>query len=162
MSITLSAGELINIAIGIEKQGAAYYDVMAKSTWHELARDLFQHLAGMEKQHITTFQAMLDDAAKDEAPLQFTAEHEAYMQALIENAVFTDELAASELATHLDNEIEAIDIAIDAEKHSILFYYQMKEIIPPSIETVVQKILMEEKVHLSQLAEIKKRLVDMQ
>jgi len=161
MSITLSAGELINIAIGIEKQGIAYYDVMVKSTWHELARELFRHLISMEQQHIATFNTMLNDIAKEAISPMITAEHKAYMQALIDNAVFTDEFAASDLATHLDNEIEAIDIAISAEKYSILFYYQMKEILPPTVEPVVQQILAEEKVHLGQLTEIKKRLTDL-
>ena len=104
---------------------------------------------------------MLADVAKYEPPVQFAAEYNAYMRALIDNAVFTDELAASELATHLDSEIEAMDIAISAEKESILFYYYMTEVIPPSAAPVVQKILAEEKAHLSQLSEIKKRLVDM-
>ena len=158
MSIAFSASELINTAIGIEKQGIAYYDVMAESTWHEVARDLFRHLANMEKTHLTTFQSMLDDVEKYEPPGQFAAEYDAYMRALIDNAVFTDELAASELATHLDNEIEAMDIAISAEKESILFYYYMKEVMPPSVEPVVLKILAEEKAHLSQLSEIRKRI----
>ncbi len=32
MSISLSGSELINIAIGIERRGIAFYDVMVRST----------------------------------------------------------------------------------------------------------------------------------
>lgn len=161
MSVSLTGSDLIKIAIGIEKQGIAYYDVMADSTWHEVARDLFRHLVNMERTHLETFRNMLADVEKDEPPGQHAAEYDAYMQALIDNAVFTDELAASELATHLDNEIEAMEIAISAEKESILFYYYMNEVIPPSSGPVVRKILAEEKSHLSLLSELKKRLINM-
>jgi len=161
MSVSFSASELISIAIGIEKQGIAYYDVMAQSTWHEVARDLFRHLSEMERSHVTIFQTMLNDIEQDKPPRQLGSEYDAYMRALIDNAVFTSELAASELATHLDNEIEAMDIAISAEKESILFYYFMSEITTPATENIVRQILAEEKTHLRQLSELKNRLVDM-
>jgi rubrerythrin len=161
MSVSFSASELINIAIGIEKQGIAYYDVMADSTWHEVARDLFRHLRDMERSHVEIFQGMLKDVEQYEAPKEFGPEYNAYLQALVENAVFTDEMAAGELATHLDNENEAMDIAISAEKESILFYYFMSEVTVAAAVPIVQKILAEEKNHLRQLSEIKKRLIDL-
>lgn len=161
MTISLSANEIVNIAIEIEKQGIAYYDVMARSTWHEVARDLFVHLVKMERQHLETFQAMLTEIEKQEIPPEPDPQHVAYIQSLADSAVFTDELAASELATHLDSEIEAMDIAISAEKDSILFYYEVKDIVPQTVEPTILQILNEEKAHLSQLSEIKKRLISM-
>ena len=48
MSISFSGSELINIAIGIERRGIAFYDVMAKSAEDDKLRDVFQYLADME------------------------------------------------------------------------------------------------------------------
>jgi len=45
MSISFSGSELINIAIGIERRGSAFYDIMARSTENTIARDVFQYLA---------------------------------------------------------------------------------------------------------------------
>jgi len=42
MSISFYGNELINIAIGIERRGLAFYDVMAKSTGNAAAREIFQ------------------------------------------------------------------------------------------------------------------------
>ena len=158
MTISLSATEIIKTAIEIEKRGIAYYDVMAESTWHEVARDLFKHLAGMEHQHRDTFEKLLDQIDKQDSERQPENEETAYIQSLADSAVFTDELAASELATHLDNEIEAMDIAITAEKESILFYYEMLDVVSQATAPVVRHILNEEKMHLTQLSEIKKRI----
>ena len=64
MSMPLSGSELINIAIGIERRGIAFYDVMTKSTENAAAGEVFQHLADMERQHVQIFQGMLDEADK--------------------------------------------------------------------------------------------------
>ncbi len=64
MSISFSGNELINIAIGIERRGIAFYDVMAKSTENTATLELFQHLTDMEREHIQIFQGMLGEADK--------------------------------------------------------------------------------------------------
>ena len=161
MSIAFSGGELIDIAIGIEKQGIVFYDVMARSTKQAIARDLFIHLAEAERVHAETFQGMLDTIEKYTPSEDQLREYNDYIYALVNNAVFTDEMATSELAIHLDSEVEAVDIGISAEKDSILFYYFMKEIIPASGMPVLGKILNEEKSHLSQLNELKKKMLKM-
>jgi rubrerythrin len=161
MSVVFSPEELLNIAVGIEKQGVAYYDVMAKSSWHEVAGDMFKHLLEMEKEHVATFQGMLDKIVNPESITKPTAEYIDYMNALVNSAVFNDELAASELASHIDNEIEALDIAMSTEKDSILFYYILNELLPASSSATIKKIITEEKAHLSLLAQMKQKLISL-
>lgn len=48
---------------------------------------------------------------------------------------------------------------IGAEKGSILFYYEMKEIMPDRVHPPVNRIIIEEKSHLRQLSELMKKLV---
>jgi rubrerythrin len=158
LTISLSASEIVKTAIEIEKRGIAYYDVMATSTWHEVARDLFKHLANMEKNHRDAFENMLSQIEKKDAEQQPDKDEAAYIQSLADSAVFTNELAASELATHLDSVVEAMDIAITAEKESILFYYELLDVTSQATAQAVRSILNEEKLHLTQLSEIKKRI----
>lgn len=159
MSISLSGSELINVAIGIERRGIAFYDVMVKSTKNAAARAIFQHLVDMERQHIQIFQDMLSEAGKYQIPEVYTAEHAAYLQALADSAVFTDDLAISEMTTEANTDIEAIELAIGAEKDSILFYYEMKDMLPRRAHTMVNKIIAEEKSHIRQLSGLKKELM---
>jgi len=158
VSISFSGSELINIAIGTERRGIAFYDIMAKSTENAVARDVFQYLADMERHHIQVFQGMLAEADKYQLSEAYTGEYAAYLQALVDSAVFSDDMVTSEMATEAESDIEAMELAIGAEKDSILFYYEMKEIMPQRAQPTVNKIIAEEKSHLRQLSELKKKL----
>jgi len=158
VSISFSGSELINIAIGIEKRGIAFYDTMAKSSSNPKARDIFQRLADMERQHAQIFQGMLDEADKYQVSEAYAEEYGAYFQALVDSAVFTDDMIASEMATQADDDIKAMELAITAEKDSILFYYEMRDIMPRHTLPAVDRIIVEEKSHLKELSEFKKQL----
>ena len=160
MSIAFSGSELVNIAIGIERRGVTFYDTMTKSTKNVTARDVFQYLANVEREHIQIFQNMLTKAEKYQFPETYAEEYAAYLQALVDSAVFTDDFITSEVATKAGSDIKALELAISAEKDSILFYYGIKEITPRRAQSTVNKILTEEKSHLRQLSELKKGLAD--
>jgi rubrerythrin len=158
VSVSFSGNELFDIAIGIERRGVAFYDIMTKSTDSPEARDIFQRLADMEREHMQIFKAMRNEAEKLQPTETYEGEHEAYLQALSESAVFTDDVITSELASQADSDMEAMELAINAEKDSLLFYYEMKEIIPRKVQPAVDRIISEEKSHLTQLTALKKRL----
>ena len=156
MGVTFTTGELINIAIGNERRGKAFYDVMTRSADSPSARTVFKYLADMERDHIRTFQGMLSEVDKYKIPEDYAREHGDYLQALVNTAIFTDELTG-EMATRADSDIKALEAAIGAEKDAILFYYMMKEVMPPRAHAMVDKIIAEEKSHLRQLSELKQK-----
>jgi len=63
------------------------------------------------------------------------------------------------MVTKANSDSEALELAISAEKDSILFYYGIKEIMPQRVQPTVNKIISEERSHLRQLSELKKKLV---
>ncbi|MCL0103211.1 ferritin family protein [Dehalococcoidia bacterium] len=158
MSISFSTSELINIAIDIERRGMAFYDVMSQSTENAEASELFRHLGEMERQHVQIFRDIPGEAGKYQPSESDTEEYAAYLKALVDSAVFTDDLITSGMAANADSDIEALQLAIGAEKDAILFYYLMRDIMPPRTQPTVNKIIAEEKLHLRQLSEAKKRL----
>ena len=160
MSISFSGSELIDIAIDIERRGIAFYDVMTRSTDNPGARDAFQHLVDMEREHIQIFQDMLAEANKYQPSETSTGEYADYLQALVDNAVFTDDMVTSEMATQADSDIKALELGIGAEKDSILFYYEMRDVMPQQAHSVINKIIAEEKSHLRQLSKLKKKLAE--
>jgi rubrerythrin len=155
MSVAFSASELINMAIGNEKRGIAFYDVMTRSTDSAAARRVFQYLGDMEKEHIQIFEGMLAEVSEYPTAETCTQEYADYLKALIDTAIFTDDLATSETANQVDSDRKALELAIGAEKDAILFYYTMKEILPQRAHAMVDKIIAEEKAHLRQLSELK-------
>ncbi|MFC1870544.1 ferritin family protein [Chloroflexota bacterium] len=158
MSISFSGSELLNIAVGIERRGIAFYDIMTRSADSDAARDTFQHLADMEREHIHIFQDMLSDVDKYQPSATSIEEYADYLRALIDSAVFTDAMITSEMATDANSDIRALELGISAEKDSILFYYVMKDMMPRGAQPAVNKIIAEEKTHLRQLSELKKKL----
>ncbi|MFC2001880.1 ferritin family protein [Chloroflexota bacterium] len=159
MSISFSASELINIAIEIERRGIAFYDVMFRSTDNGTARDVFQHLADMERGHIQIFQGMLSEVDKYQPSPNLTQEDDDYLQSLVDSAVFTDDMVTSEVATQADSDLKALELAISAERDSIIFYYEMRDLIPQRAQATVTEIIAEEKSHLRQLSGLKKKLI---
>jgi rubrerythrin len=158
MSIVFSPGELINIAIGIERSGITFYDIMARTTDNEMAREIFEEFVMMEREHLNLFQDLLGEVGNDRPPETSTPEYSGYLQALIDDAVFTNDAIMSEMVTQADSDIKALEVGISAEKDSILFYHELKVIMPKRTIPVLDRIIAEEKSHLQQLTAIKKKL----
>jgi rubrerythrin len=155
MSIAFSPAELYNIAIAVERRGAAFYDTLARSSQNDAVKKGFLSLAAMEHQHIQTFQKLLATAPKTFGEGAEAEEYAAYFKALVESSVFNDDMATSELVTKVDTDKEAIEVGIGAEKDSILFYEQLQDIATGDAAESIGKIISEEKEHLRKLAEIK-------
>ena len=158
MSIAFSPAELYNIAVAVERRGAAFYDTLARSSQNDLVKQSFLALAAMEHQHIQTFQKMAATAPKTFGEGFEDEEYSAYFKALVDSAVFNDDLATSELVTKVDSDKEAVEVGIGAEKDSILFYEQLQDISGGDASDAIGKIISEEKQHLRMLAEIRAKL----
>ena len=155
MTISFTPAELYNIAISVERRGAAFYDTLARTCTSEGMKQAFLTLAAMEHQHIQTFQKLLAAAPSGFSEGVDNEEYGAYFQALVESSVFNDDLATSELVTKVDTDSEAIEIGMGAEKDSILFYEQLRDIVAGNAADDIARIISEEKAHLRKLAEIK-------
>jgi rubrerythrin len=158
MSIVFTPAGLINIAIGIERSGITFYDIMARTIDSEMARGIFEEFVEMERCHLNLFQDMLSETGEDKPPEASTSEYSGYLQALIDDAVFTNDAVMSETVTQADNDIKALEVGISAEKDSILFYQSIKDVMPRRTIPVLDRIISEEKSHLQQLTAIKKKL----
>ena len=152
MPASYSASELVTIAIGIERRGITYYDVIARSTDDDQARTIFEGLAQAERVHLATFEKLLEDVGG--VDLGENAE-EGYIATLLEDNVFTDDSVTADVAMQADTDIKAIDLGISAEKDSILYYYELRDLLPDDLSPLVTRILNEEKRHLAQLTAVR-------
>ncbi len=153
-----TAGELYDIAVGIERNGAAYYDSLLQVATDLELKDLYSGLAGMERQHIEVFQSLRAGAGSGPVvPLVDEAEYGAYLKALIDSSVFTDDKVAMEMARNAAGPGEALQLALGAEKDSILFYSEMRELVPQRERDAVERIINEERKHVRELSELKQR-----
>ena len=159
MGLLVSGSELAKIAIGIERNGAAFYDSLAESTGDEKARDMYGELADKERMHIKIFEDMSSQLADYQPPEIYTEDYDLYMKALVDSSVFSNDQEAREMAQKVTSDSEALQIGINAEKDSILFYSEMRELVRQSDRDVINYIIDEERSHLKRLSDLKNKLV---
>ena len=159
MAVFFAGSELLEIAMGIERNGMAFYQALADKTGKSDVKDIYTYLAGEEKKHLDTFQGMSGSLGQVKLPETYTEEYMLYLKSLVDSVVFSNITEAQQKAAKVSSEIEAVDIGIQAEKDSILFYIELQNLVRERDSKVVLKILDEEKNHLRQLWELKRGLM---
>jgi len=81
-----------------------------------------------------------------------------YMKALADERVFRKDIQPQDIARSLKTPNEALDVAIGFEKDSIIFLYEMREMVGESQSEAIEKLLTEEKTHIRKLSEMKASL----
>ena len=155
MADTFAISEVLELAVRIEINGKDFYGILAKQSKNENAKDIFKHLTEEEEKHRKTFQEMLDSVKTSAPEGTYPEEYYAYMRALADGKVFTQRNQGKEAAAKVKNEKEALDLGIDAEKYSIIFYEGMKKLVPGEDNKIIDVVISEEKDHLKQLVELK-------
>ncbi len=154
MSILFSASEVITMAVQIEKNGLEFYSKMAKKAQTEKSEELFKFLAAEEVRHAATFQKMLNSLKQLELTASEEEEYNNYLGALTSSRVFNQEVNTDEIVKNLDD-ATAIDLAIEAEKDSILFYYELMAQAMNEDRSAIEKVIKEEKSHYAMLMRMK-------
>jgi rubrerythrin len=155
MGMFFTGKELLDVAVNIERSGAAFYETMVNCAKSKKAKTAFTYLADQEKQHIKAYQSMLKTLADAPPPETYTEEYDAYLRSLVDSAVFSSEGAACTLAEKASSDAEGIDFGIRAEKDSILFYTELQDMVRRADAKVIGEIIEEERTHLKRLSDLK-------
>jgi rubrerythrin len=158
MSETSISRELLELAIEIEKNGRFFYEVVARLNRNRETEDVFAKLAAQEKEHEDTFRGMLSRLGGYRSHQKHTGEHYQYIRDLAESSIFAGERVQALLTRKPMTDLEALEISIGFEKDSILFYSEMKGMVPRQDQEIVDVIINEEKKHLSELTYVANKL----
>jgi len=143
--------EVIEMAKDIEKRGLDFYKKQAKKTEDGKLKDLLLKLAEDEQDHYDTFSKMLDkakDLTDTDSDYVYGEDVSAYLRALIEFTVFPSE---EEVEDEINSIEDILELAINAEKDSILFYREMMEYNNEDTNKILKRLVDEEKQHLLDL-----------
>lgn len=158
MSYLFSASDVLETAIQIEKNGATFYDNLARSTTNFQARSVYTDLLGQERKHQATFEEMLASVAAQQEGQRLFEDRSRFIKSLAEGAIFTGQKVITDLAKRAMSDAEAVQVGIGFEKDSILYYTEMREIVRQVDRDVVDRVIGEEKKHLSILTELLKKV----
>lgn len=153
-----STKELIDIAIGIEETGFYFYSTFKNKFRDESFKKIFQFLADEELRHKDVFSGMLKEL-KDTQGL-FTEEYYSYLKAIGTTRVFSNKDDIDKIAPSLHNPSDIIKIAMDAERDSIVWYSELKEIYRDDVKSldILERLINEERKHVLTLLDLKEKL----
>jgi rubrerythrin len=164
MAALFNADEIFEIAVDIERNGEAFYSASADVAEDDDVKKLFEYLVTQEQMHRMIFENM-----RKEMPAKFSlpetydpaGEGALYLKALADSHIFNKPEEKKKIATGLADVDEALDFALAFEKDSVLFYSQMTDITYSDAgREHVNKIIKEEKKHIIQLLDLKRKLAE--
>ncbi|MFH1645764.1 MAG: ferritin family protein, partial [Candidatus Omnitrophota bacterium] len=110
-----------------------------------------------EEGHKRIFQGLLSSVAAYERVAEYSEEYFLYLDAVAKQQVFSQR-SVDDIVAKVANENDAVNIGIQAEKDSILFYDAFCDTLPEKEKPLLSKIITEEKKHLRKLLKLKTSL----
>ncbi|MDD5326814.1 MAG: ferritin family protein [Phycisphaerae bacterium] len=157
MSITFNADEIFEMAEKIERDGARFYRQAAKFAADNETKQMFFDLAGMEDRHLATFQEMrkqLSEGEKEETVFDPDNEAAMYLQTMAKGHGWEGKKSLTENLTGKESLGEILEIAVDAENNSVVFYTGLKELVPSRAgRDKIEAIIKEELGHIAVLSQ---------
>jgi len=152
------ASDIVEFAVRIEENGENFYRFAVQLTKDEGTKKLFGQLADAEVAHKKTFEKIFAAMDKTAPPEGYEGEYAAYLHNYVDNAIiFKKEVLDQELAKVKDTK-SALDFALQRELDSILYYHEIKRLVPANEQATVDKIIDEERKHVEIIATMKKKL----
>ncbi len=150
MMYDFNAKDVFEMALQLERNGAAFYKNAAQKSHDAEAKKLLLQLSAMEEGHEKAFSKMMADLSeKDQASTVFDPQGEAlaYLRALADTRVFFEKkMDPSTLK-------DIFMAAIGAEKDSIVFYLGIRDLVPEKFgKGRIDIIIKEEMGHLEALS----------
>jgi rubrerythrin len=151
--VLLQATDMFELAMQVERSGEAFYRAAAEKVGSHRVRDLFEDLALQEVKHYQFFRSQFESIrGRPLLTAEQWHEYQGYLGATVHSAFFEGPDKALALAGSVHDHREAIRMAIDFEKETLLFFYDLHDIVPNSGKRAVREIVEEERSHIRRLA----------
>lgn len=148
-----NANEVLELALAIERTGEEFYRQAEQQVSDPKVKQTFRSLALEEVDHERVFKRMLERIGRFDPGESASEDYYAYLRAYVDNVVFSQARAAELLASTCDSET-ALRFAMQREQDAILFYLELKNLVPPEEHEVLDRIVTEERGHFRKLAEL--------
>ncbi|MCM8771578.1 MAG: ferritin family protein [Candidatus Omnitrophica bacterium] len=155
MGIFFNISEVYQFAIKIEENGERFYRKIANNVKDKEVKELFNFLADEELRHKKIFEENLSKIEKYEPPEIYPGEYFAYLKAYAEELIFPKNI---EKEFYKEDITEAINFGIRRELDSIMYYLEIKDLIPETQHSELDKIIKEERSHFIKLSNLKKQI----
>jgi rubrerythrin len=153
----LTAAEALKWAMEIEKNGEVFYNQVAAKSADAEVKALCEDLAAQERGHYRVFQQMLERVRPDpdlsSVGVQYD-EYQTYLQVALDQALFAGPDKGLTLARQAQDRETALRAAMGFEKDTLLFFYDLREMVSEAERGTISDVILEEKSHLRRLAKM--------
>jgi len=155
VSISFNADEIFEMAEEIERQGAKFYSEASKMAPTEEVKKFFLELSGMEANHLKIFADMRKQLSENEkTTTTYDPDNEAalYLKTMADAKGWEGRISPTQKLTGKESMKEIIEIALNAEKESVVFYYGLKSMVSGGAgRDKIEQIIIEELSHIRTL-----------
>jgi len=150
----LTADEIIEIATRLEESGDVFYTAAVEKATTPGVKALFMDLAEQERRHHRAFQQMGRDVVELTLSPDQWDQFQAYTGALLQQHFFASPESALNIAIQAQDEQAALHAALGFEKETLLFFYELRDVMRGAEQQVVERIIQEEKRHVQRLSRV--------
>ncbi len=149
------ASQALDMAMRIEENGEAFYRASAEHVDDAELAELFEDLAGREQAHYRVFAEMAEGIDPSPQPSgEEVGDYASFLEVALDHALFAGPDKALRMAEEARDRLTALRAAMGFEKDTMLFYYDLMEMVDDADRAIVSDIVREEKQHLRRLAKM--------
>jgi rubrerythrin len=156
MSYLFNAEEVFDIAIEIEENGKNFYEKAQGKIDVPAIKELFDYLAAEEVSHKARFEVLkseLPESARDDDIWDPENEMNQYLKMMADSHVFRSGKEVEEKLNKIGGSVEAVKMAMDFEKDSIVFFLTMQDVTSDAHgKEKIGLLVKEEQEHLKKLS----------
>jgi rubrerythrin len=152
------ASEILDMAVQIERQGTDFYEKCAEVSQDNRIRDVLELLAEQERNHAQVFSDMKEGLDDYVLPESYPGETRSYLDSFVRDKVFAGPEQAVERSRKISDPFAVVDLALEVEKSSILFYSGMRQVVRPSEHDAIERVIGEEHNHIRRLLALRRTL----
>lgn len=148
-----TAAQALEMAMQIEANGEAFYNAAAAKATDGGVKATFQQLARDEAKHHAAFRKMAGGLVQPGGRADpGDDDYRDYLRAMLEGHIFAGSDKALAALDRVEDARSALQGAIGLEKDTLLFYYDLREMVGESDRDILTDIIHEEKSHVHRLA----------
>jgi len=116
--------EALQVALDTEKKGYKFYMIAAKSSKDAKGREVFEHLAKDEIEHMGVITTMFESLTRDKAWMTYEEAVDRFGETPKEKIIFPDEPVEAQEGF---DDLKALEEALEFEKKAVQFYTDQAE-----------------------------------
>lgn len=156
MAVFFDVSEVFQFAIRIEENGENFYRKIAGKSGDKEMKDIFTFLADEEVKHKKIFKDMVGKITQYEPSETYPGEYFQYLRSYADTLVFPPDIE-KELET-AGGLTRILDFGIRRELDSIMYYVEIKNVVPETQHQVLDSIIKEERSHFVRLSKMKEQI----